>query len=108
MSKGMVREVGSKPLFQIVFRQKYASHHWSWLYVTMSGFYVFSTFSFFPSFDISQFLSYAIHNRKDEDWKHENASEMMFDYLVRDNNIPIPEKDQLFIKALIAGEPSRT
>ena len=53
-------------------------------------------------------LSYAIRNRKGEHWKHEYASEMMFDYLVRDNNIPISEKDQRFIKALIAGEPSRT
>jgi hypothetical protein len=49
-----------------------------------------------------------MHDRKDEKWKHEYASEMMFDYLVRDNNILIPEKDQLFIKALIAGEPTRT
>ena len=53
-------------------------------------------------------LSYAINDRNSKDWKHEDASEMMFDYLVRDNNISIPEKDQLFIKALIAGEPSRT
>jgi hypothetical protein len=53
-------------------------------------------------------LSYAAHNRKGKEWKHEDGSEMMFDYLVRDNNILIPEKDQQFIKALIAGEPSRT
>jgi hypothetical protein len=62
------------------------------------------TFFSFPYLN----LSYAIHDRKDKKWKHEDASEMMFDYLVRDNNISIPEKDQQFIKALISGEPSRT
>ena len=61
--------------------------------------------SIFPSFLC---LSYATHNREGEKWQHEDGSEMMFDYLVRDNNILIPEKDQQFIKALIAGEPSRT
>ena len=61
-----------------------------------------------PSLSIYFNLSYTIHDRKGEQWKHEDASEMMFDYLVRDNNISIPEKDQQFIKALIAGEPSRT
>ena len=40
--------------------------------------------------------------------KHEDGSEVMFDYLVQDNNIPIPMKDQQFIKALIAGDHSRT
>ncbi|KAF9474925.1 HD-domain/PDEase-like protein [Pholiota conissans] len=40
-------------------------------------------------------------------WKHEDGSEMMFDYLVRDNNIPISLKDQEFVKALIAGDHSR-
>ncbi|KAF8812642.1 HD-domain/PDEase-like protein [Phlegmacium glaucopus] len=45
---------------------------------------------------------------KDKQWSHEDGSEIMFDYLVRDNNIPIPMKDQQFIKALIAGQSSRT
>jgi len=40
-------------------------------------------------------------------WKHEDASEMMFDDLVAKNNIDLPENDILFIKALIAGDPSR-
>ncbi|KAF5309219.1 hypothetical protein D9619_012736 [Psilocybe cf. subviscida] len=41
-------------------------------------------------------------------WKHEDGSEMMFDYLIRDNEVPMPKDDQNFIKALIAGEHSRT
>ena len=65
-------------------------------------------FHFFLSLSTYLNLAYAIHDSKDKKWKHEMASEMMFDYLVRDNNILIPEKDQRFIKALIAGEPSRT
>ncbi|KAF8959550.1 hypothetical protein BDZ97DRAFT_1390822 [Flammula alnicola] len=44
----------------------------------------------------------------DKTWKHEDGSEMMFDYLVRDNEVPISAEDQSFVKALIAGEPSRT
>jgi hypothetical protein len=32
---------------------------------------------------------------------------MMLDFLVKENEIPISEKDQNFIKALIAGEHSR-
>ena len=32
---------------------------------------------------------------------------MMFDSLVKENEIPISEKDQNFIKALIAGDRSR-
>ena len=41
-----------------------------------------------------------------KDWKHEDASEMMFDDLVTKNNINLPENDIRFIKALIAGNPS--
>mgnify|MGYP002403832882 CR=1 FL=1 len=40
-------------------------------------------------------------------WKHEQGSEMMFDYMVETYNIPILEKDILFIKALIAGDPAK-
>ncbi|KAG6908133.1 hypothetical protein DXG01_005961 [Tephrocybe rancida] len=39
-------------------------------------------------------------------WKHEDASVMMFDYLVDDNNIELTDRDKVFIKALISGEPS--
>jgi hypothetical protein len=45
--------------------------------------------------------------RKDVKWQHEQGSEMMFDSLVRENDIFLNEKDERFIKALIAGEPSR-
>lgn len=32
---------------------------------------------------------------------------MMFEYMIKDNDIPLLEKDKNFIKALIAGEPNR-
>ncbi|KIM40306.1 hypothetical protein M413DRAFT_446483 [Hebeloma cylindrosporum] len=41
-------------------------------------------------------------------WTHELGSEMMFDSLVKENEIPISQRDQTFIKALIAGDHSRT
>ncbi len=47
-------------------------------------------------------------NRPGSEWKHEHASEKMFDALVRENNIKIPADDQEFIKALIFGDGSRT
>ncbi|KAI0922134.1 hypothetical protein AcW1_004083 [Taiwanofungus camphoratus] len=40
-------------------------------------------------------------------WRHEDASDMMFDDLVEQNEIEIDEKEVEFIKALIAGDPSR-
>lgn len=33
---------------------------------------------------------------------------MMFDALIRESGVDIPEADQRFIKALIAGDASRT
>ena len=47
-------------------------------------------------------------NRPDSGWRHEHASEMMFDALVKENSIEIPADDQKFIKALISGDASRT
>ena len=40
-------------------------------------------------------------------WKHEQGSEMMFDYMVKTDKIPISDKDARLIKALIAGEPAQ-
>jgi hypothetical protein len=40
-------------------------------------------------------------------WKHEQGSEMMFDYMVKTDKIPISDKDVRLIKALIAGEPAQ-
>ena len=80
-----------------------------WLYAFSTSFpslFSFSLIIHSSIFSLSKCLN--ISYRKDKKWKHEDASEMMFDYLVRDNNIPISEKDQQFVKALIAGEPSRT
>jgi hypothetical protein len=45
--------------------------------------------------------------RTDQEWRHEDGSEMMLDYLVKDNDIHIAEEDLVFIKALIAGDPKR-
>ncbi|PPR04920.1 hypothetical protein CVT24_007164 [Panaeolus cyanescens] len=41
-------------------------------------------------------------------WTHEKGSEMLFNALVKDNNIQLQQEDFDFIKALIAGEPLRT
>jgi hypothetical protein len=46
-------------------------------------------------------------DRPGKKWKHEDASEMMFDYLIADNDIQMPEEDAAFIKALITGDPDR-
>lgn len=53
------------------------------------------------------FDSFSHFSRQGTKWTHEVGSEMMFDSLVKENEIPISEKDQIFIKALIAGEHSR-
>ncbi|KZS90930.1 HD-domain/PDEase-like protein, partial [Sistotremastrum niveocremeum HHB9708] len=42
--------------------------------------------------------------RPDIKWVHEDASLMMFDFLVKDNNIDIAQDDINFIKDLIKGE----
>ena len=54
----------------------------------------------------SSHLSDATH-RKGRGWTHEQGSEMMFDYLIEDKGIKLSPKDADFIKALIAGEPSK-
>ncbi|KAF9474606.1 HD-domain PDEase-like protein [Pholiota conissans] len=40
-------------------------------------------------------------------WTHEVGSEMMLEYLLKENKIPMPVEDQEFVKALIAGDHSR-
>ena len=44
---------------------------------------------------------------KDGNWQHEDASEMMFDDMMRQYDMDIPKQDVEFIKALIAGDQSR-
>ncbi|KDQ65179.1 hypothetical protein JAAARDRAFT_168116 [Jaapia argillacea MUCL 33604] len=44
---------------------------------------------------------------KGKTWKHEDASEMMFDALVQEMKIDFPPADCEFVKALIAGDPGR-
>lgn len=41
-------------------------------------------------------------------WKHEDASMMMFDELIKENKIEISEPEAAFIKSLIIGEPLPT
>ncbi|KAJ3717984.1 hypothetical protein C8R42DRAFT_157395 [Lentinula raphanica] len=40
----------------------------------------------------------------EEKWTHEEGSEMMLDYLIKEKEIDIPPEDVAFIKALIAGD----
>ena len=44
---------------------------------------------------------------KDGNWQHEDASEMMFDDMMKKYDMDIPRQDVEFIKALIAGDKSR-
>ncbi|KAF8485125.1 HD-domain/PDEase-like protein [Russula ochroleuca] len=44
---------------------------------------------------------------KDRDWRHEDASEMMFDDMMEQYDMDIPRQDVEFIKALIAGDQDR-
>ena len=44
---------------------------------------------------------------KDRDWRHEDASEMMFDDMMKQYDMNIPRQDVEFIKALIAGDQDR-
>ncbi|KAI9512761.1 HD-domain/PDEase-like protein [Russula earlei] len=44
---------------------------------------------------------------KDRNWQHEDASEMMFDDMMKQYDLDISEKDVEFIKALIAGDWTR-
>ncbi|KAF7776488.1 hypothetical protein Agabi119p4_4881 [Agaricus bisporus var. burnettii] len=50
------------------------------------------------------FIPRALPGKK---WRHEQGSEMMFDFMISEYEIPISEEDQQFIKALIAGDPSK-
>lgn len=45
--------------------------------------------------------------RPGKQWKHEDASEMMFDALVAQNDVSISDREATIIKALIAGDPAR-
>ncbi|EKM58979.1 uncharacterized protein PHACADRAFT_249122 [Phanerochaete carnosa HHB-10118-sp] len=52
----------------------------------------------------SLFIPKAMPNKK---WKHEDASEMMFDYLCQEPTVDVTPEEAAVVKALIAGEPSR-
>lgn len=41
---------------------------------------------------------------KDKEWRHEDASVMMFDDMIKQYDLDIPPDEVQFIKALIAGE----
>ncbi|KAH6890072.1 HD-domain/PDEase-like protein [Coprinopsis sp. MPI-PUGE-AT-0042] len=40
-------------------------------------------------------------------WQHEQGSVMMFDYIIEEHKIPMSEKDVMFVKALIDGDPKK-
>jgi hypothetical protein len=44
---------------------------------------------------------------KDRNWKHEDASEMMFDDMMKEYELDFRMPDVEFIKALIAGDKAR-
>ena len=48
---------------------------------------------------------WAFDSRPGKKWSHEDASEMMFDDLVKSNHIDIDQDDVNFIKDLIQGVP---
>ncbi|KAL9713864.1 hypothetical protein Ac2012v2_003476 [Leucoagaricus gongylophorus] len=50
------------------------------------------------------FIPRALPGKK---WQHEQGSEMMLDHMIAEYGIPITAKDQKFVKALIAGDPSK-
>ncbi|OBZ71990.1 Deoxynucleoside triphosphate triphosphohydrolase SAMHD1 [Grifola frondosa] len=52
----------------------------------------------------SLFIPRALPGRN---WTHEEASEMMFDSLLKENELELDDQDANFIKALIASDPSR-
>lgn len=57
--------------------------------------------------DCQGLINVLLHLRPDRKWQHEQGSEMMLDFMVSEYEIPISQKDQQFIKALIAGDPSK-
>lgn len=75
------------------------SHVWDGRFIPVALWVTLHTLFLFPV-SLTKHLSPGVH------WKHEDASEMMFDDLVAKNNIDLPENDIEFIKALIAGDPS--
>jgi len=75
------------------------SHVWDGQFIPVALWVISCTLFLFPPL-LTKNLSPGIH------WKHEDASEVMFDDLVAKNNIDLPENDIKFIKALIAGDPS--
>ncbi|KAF5343308.1 hypothetical protein D9756_011590 [Leucocoprinus leucothites] len=52
----------------------------------------------------SMFIPRVLPGRR---WWHELGSEMMLDHMIAEYGIPITAKDQRFVKALIAGDPSK-
>ncbi|KAI0755994.1 hypothetical protein BC629DRAFT_1584576 [Irpex lacteus] len=52
----------------------------------------------------SMFIPKALPGKK---WRHEDASEMMFDSLIRLDHVQVSEREAVIVKALIAGEVSR-
>lgn len=45
--------------------------------------------------------------RPGKKWRHEDASEMMFDALIKQDHVDVSEREAIIVKALIASDPSR-
>jgi len=60
----------------------------------------------FKNDGLTSFFSLSF-SRPDTTWQHEQGSELMLDHMIAEYGIPITAKDQSFIKALIAGDPSK-
>ncbi|THH02196.1 hypothetical protein EW026_g597 [Hermanssonia centrifuga] len=52
----------------------------------------------------SLFIPKALPHKK---WRHEDASEMMFDDLIKEDHVMVSEREAIIIKALISGDSSR-
>ncbi|EGO30167.1 hypothetical protein SERLADRAFT_358952 [Serpula lacrymans var. lacrymans S7.9] len=50
------------------------------------------------------FIPKALNGKR---WKHEDASELMFDHMIKEYRLKITPKEATFIKALIAGDTTR-
>lgn len=73
------------------------SHVWDNLFIPQALYVLF----------VTQLIRLFTFHRPGKKWKHEDASEMMFDDLVLKNNIDISLRDAKFVKALISGNSDR-
>ena len=78
------------------------SHVWDSMFIPTALYVLFSYLFLlvFPK-ELIQF------HRPGKQWRHEDASEMMFDALIKLDHVQVSEREAVIVKALIAGETSR-